>query len=217
MSTLSTYLGLLSRPLATSSENYFDADERKAAVNWAIQDFVDSYKPPELKLKATLTTASDADSDYLIADLPTGVQSERQISRIWVPTSKQTFIYKDPDNYLNLVSDNIYTIDYNETAAARKIHIGVETIVGTVKINYYINPATLVNDVDESGISSRADELIVYIAAEKMLSDARDFEAMAGVGALKRKAVNTWQGKHGREVKRIRSRFEREDYLTRKN
>jgi len=51
MSTLSTYNTLLTRRLGTSSENFHAEEDRTSAINLAIQEFVDEYKPAELRDK----------------------------------------------------------------------------------------------------------------------------------------------------------------------
>jgi len=54
MTTLETYDTLLSRRLGTTSENYHDSDSRTSAINLAIQEFTDEYKPEELRDKEFL-------------------------------------------------------------------------------------------------------------------------------------------------------------------
>lgn len=59
MSTYSNYNAALSRKLATSSENFFDEEDRYAALNDSIREFTDEYKPEELRKKVTVSLARE--------------------------------------------------------------------------------------------------------------------------------------------------------------
>ncbi len=214
MSTLSTYTSYLTQKLSSSSDNYWDVTKKTNAINWAIQEFTDEYKPEELRRKATVITGADPDGDYLIATLPTGVTSAKQIIRLWVPDSGVMYEYADPEEYYES-SGNIWTVDYSETNAAQRIFIKTLAVIGTLKAHFIIDPGTLSDSADESNINSKADELISLMAAEKLLTEAREYEAAQGIANAKKEAVRAWQGKYGNVARRLKSKYERTGYLSR--
>jgi len=52
MSQLDTYDAILSRRLGTTSENFHTDEARTSAINLAVNEFTDEYKPEELRKKA---------------------------------------------------------------------------------------------------------------------------------------------------------------------
>lgn len=52
MSSLDTYDAILSRRLGTTSENFHSDESRTSAINLAVNEFTDEYKPEEFRKKA---------------------------------------------------------------------------------------------------------------------------------------------------------------------
>lgn len=212
MSALQVYKNLLSRKLSTSSTNFYDDDSRIQAINDALRQFTDEYQPIELRKKATITFALDADSNN-IGSFPSDLSTHNRVHRLWDKSAHRKFIYIEPDKFYDLSSD-VWTYDYNEANDAMRIYIAV-TDITSLECHYTKDPALLSNDNDESGINAKADELIALYAAEKLFFDAKDVDGMALIRELKATTVRAWQGQYGMTSRRLKSKYEREFYHSR--
>jgi hypothetical protein len=212
MSTLATYKTILSRKLATSSENFYDEDAREQAINDAIRQFTSEYKPTELRKKADIAIAADADG-YYIGSFPADLSTPNRIVKLWGESTKRTFIYVDPEKYYH-VSGDYYTYDYAGSASALRLFVSA-TDVTTLEAHYIADAVILVDDDDESLLSAKSNELIALYAAEKLFQEGMDVEGMAAVKAMKNQTVRAWAGQYGQTSPRLKSKFEREGFHNR--
>ncbi|REK57570.1 MAG: hypothetical protein DWQ49_08875 [Bacteroidetes bacterium] len=212
MSTLSTYKTLLTRKLATSSNNYYSAEARTQAINDAIRQFTDEYRPVELRKKADIAIAKDAD-DYYIGALPSDLSTTNRIVKLWEEANKRELVYVDPNQFYHMSGD-VYTYDYAASASALRLFIA-PTDITTLEAHYIADPTTLTADSDDSGLTQKSDELIALYAAEKLFQEGKDANGMALVESMKAKAVRAWHNQYGVTSKRLKSRFERVSFHNR--
>ena len=212
MSTLSTYKTILSRKLATASENFFDESAREQALNDATREFANDYQPIELRKKADIAIAADADS-YYIGSFPSDLSKHNRITRLWVVSNKRKFTYVPPSQFYD-VSGDVWTYDYNEANSAMRLYIAA-TDVSTLECHYIKDPPVMSADSDDSGLTAKSDELIALIAAEKLLAEARDTDALFVIRDQKDRAVRSWAGEYQMRGRRLRSKYEEVKYHAR--
>lgn len=212
MSTLSTYSTILSRKIGTSSNNYFSLEARIQAINDACREFTDRYKPKELRKKANVTIAVDAD-DYYTGTVPSDLSTPNNVVKFWEKSSEREFIYMDPEQFYRYGTD-IWTIDYSVTAAGQKIFVGA-TDVTTLEMHYYKSPTVMASDADDSGLNSKSDELIALMAAQKLFSDAQDKDNLKRVTEMIALIVPSWHNQYGLTGRRLKSKFERVSFHNR--
>lgn len=155
------------------------------------------------------------DYNYTIATLPSDLTDMGRVTKLVDTSDGSEFIGIDATLY-ERTSGNYWTIDYSLTHQARRIFVQDGTVTSLL-MSYTGNPTTMTTTVtSDNGLNSKSDEVIALYAAEILLTEARDIEAMAIIQQQKRAATMTWHQRYGMaNKKRLRSRFEREDFYNR--
>lgn len=155
------------------------------------------------------------DSDYRIADIPSGLSTPNRVLRLENPNTKATYDGLDLELYHGS-SGSIWTMDYNLSYETRKIFVNTSTETELL-IHFVIDPTTLVQatPTGDSGVNAKADELIALLATKKLLTEAHHFDIAAYIDVEVKNVTRKWHGQYGLESKRLKSRFEREDYHNR--
>ena len=129
MSQLSTYRTILSEELGTSETVYLTQTKRDRAVNQACRWIGNNYQVPELLLQQNVTFTTG------LASIPSRYHKKGHIKAY--DSSDTIFEFLTPNNF-DTAGRGI-TIDYNITAAARRIHV-VPTTTTTLTFRYYQKP-----------------------------------------------------------------------------
>lgn len=153
------------------------------------------------------------DYNYLVASFPSDLVGFTRIRRLENVSTNKLYYSLDPDSY-NGASGTYLTEDYNLTAQAQRFFLQ-ETITDNsldLVLTYLKNHVTMTLDADDSGINSKADTLIALYAAEILVSEAKDKEALELVRLEKNEAIRTWHQRYGMRTRRLKSKYERIPY-----
>jgi hypothetical protein len=215
MSTLSTYLTLLTQKLAQSNTGFHTSADRNAAINEAILKIADNYEIPELRKKpvpsGTITFTNG------LATIPSDFL---RMIKLWdtiipPPFGEYTYLVNDlfDDQAINN-SSLFWTIDFDPVSATQKFYIiSPNPSPITVNMRYIVLPTVLVNPNDESGLTAQWDNSVAYKGASILFNNEHNpaggvmeqsfnteiikaYEAISKIGGVK-------------AGERIRSRFEK--------
>ncbi len=215
MSTLSTYLTLLTQKLAQSNTGFHTSADRNAAINEAILKIADNYEVPELRKKpvpnGTITFTNG------LATIPSDFL---RMIKLWdtiipPPFGEYTYLVNDLFDDQAVNNSNLYwTVDFDPTSATQKFYIiSPNPSPVTVNMRYIVKPTVLSQPNDESGLTSQWDNAVAYKAASILFNNEHNpagqvMEMNSSMEIQKAYEAISKQGgvKSG---ERLRSRFEK--------
>lgn len=153
------------------------------------------------------------DYDYLVGAFPSDLVGFTRIRRLENTATSKCYYSLDPDLYA-ITTGTYLTEEYNLTAGAQRLFLKETISSNTLNLlmTYVKNPITMSADTDDSGINSKADTLIALYAAEILVSEAKDKDALELVRLEKKEAAMTWHQRYGMRTRRLKSKFERIPY-----
>ena len=156
------------------------------------------------------------DYNYLVGSFPSDLVGFTRIRRLENTSTGKVYLNIDPDLYQD-TSGSYLTEDYNLTAQAQRLFLQEITANNSLDLllTYIKNPVTMVLDADDSGLNSKADTMIALYAAEILVSEAKDKDALELVRLEKNEAIRTWHQRYGLRTRRLKSKYEKEYYHNR--